>query len=456
MNNTNTVKPHYSSDKKIIEVRDLKKIYRLGQYGYGTLTDDFKSWVAKMRGKEDPNAIIGFKEITATNGTFAALDGVSLDVYEGDVIGIIGGNGAGKSTLLKLLSRITAPTDGVISYNGRISSLLEVGTGFSPEMTGRENIYLNGTILGMSKKEVDAKLDAIIEFSECAQFIDTPVKRYSSGMYVKLAFAVAAHLDSEILIMDEVLAVGDMKFQKKCIRKMKELAAAENRTVFYVSHNMDTIRDLCNRCVVLNRGKVVLDGAVEEAISYYNDEYFNDATFFDFKDDNRKIGNRRGRMHTVEFLNKKSLTFQTGEEMLLRFTWAAAPENQENYLIMLFYNKTNQLIGSSHCTLGRTAHNEVNTSVMRLANTNLVEGEYLVRFVLSGIMVSLDYSTVDWPESFLHLVVVPGDEDDLPWLRDEFGDVRLDDLVQLSEGEISEMHLAPSPAQPAPTTQSDK
>ncbi|MFI3169224.1 MAG: polysaccharide ABC transporter ATP-binding protein [Faecalibacterium sp.] len=420
-----------NNKKKIIEIRDLKKIYRLGQYGYGTLTEDFKSWVAKIQGKEDPNSIIGSKEYSGSNGAFAALDGISLDVYEGDVIGIIGSNGAGKSTFLKLLSRITAPTAGMISYNGRISSLLEVGTGFSPEMTGRENIYLNGTILGMSKKEVDAKLDAIIAFSECAQFIDTPVKRYSSGMYVKLAFAVAAHLDSEILIMDEVLAVGDMKFQKKCIRKMKELATDQNRTVFYVSHNMDTIRGLCNRCVVLQKGKVVLDGDVEEAIGYYNDAYFNDTTFFDFKDDNRKIGNRRGRMRTVEFLHKNSLTFQTGEDMTLRFTWSAEPENQENYLIMLFYNKNNQLIGSSRCALGQTENNEINTSVMTFQNNTLVEGEYLVRFVLSGIMVSQDYDTIDWPESFLHLVIIPGENEELPWLRNEFGDVRLDDLVQL-------------------------
>ena len=174
----------------------------------------------------------------------------------GDALGIIGHNGAGKSTLLKLLSRVTAPTAGSISYNGRITSMLEVGTGFHGELTGRENIYMNGAILGMTKKEIDAKMEQIIDFSEVRQFIDTPVKRYSSGMYVKLAFSVAAHLDSEIMIMDEVLAVGDMAFQKKCLDKMREAADKEGRTVLYVSHNMNTIRQLCDRCIVLEHGRI--------------------------------------------------------------------------------------------------------------------------------------------------------------------------------------------------------
>lgn len=198
-----------------------------------------------------------------------ALNGIDFEVYKGERLGIIGGNGAGKSTTLKLLSRVTAPTEGNIYINGRISSMLEVGTGFHPELTGRENIYLNGAILGMSKAEVDSKIEEIIDFSECRQFIDTPVKRYSSGMYVKLAFAVAAHLDSEILVMDEVLAVGDMKFQQKCLGKMSDVAKNDGRTVLYVSHNMNTIRQLCNRCIVLDHGRVVFNGDVEEAIAIY-------------------------------------------------------------------------------------------------------------------------------------------------------------------------------------------
>jgi ABC-type polysaccharide/polyol phosphate transport system ATPase subunit len=251
-----------------IQITGLKKRYRLGVIGGGTLQGDIQSWWAKKRGKEDPNLKIGQKE-HGKNETFMALDGIDLTVYKGERLGIIGHNGAGKSTLLKLLSRVTAPTEGKICIDGRISSMLEVGTGFNPELTGRENIYLNGAILGMSRAEVDSKIDQIIEFSECGQFIDTPVKRYSSGMYVKLAFSVSAHLDSEILIMDEVLAVGDMKFQQKCLEKMSDVSKSEGRTILYVSHNMNTIRQLCDRCMVLNHGHVEYIGDVDTAIDYY-------------------------------------------------------------------------------------------------------------------------------------------------------------------------------------------
>lgn len=251
-----------------VKISGLKKQYRLGQIGGGTLQADLASWWAKIRGKEDPNTRIDSVPRIAGD-TFWALNGIDLTITQGEAVGIIGRNGAGKSTLLKLLSRITAPTDGEIDIYGRISSMLEVGTGFNGEMTGRENVYLNGAILGMSKAEIDAKMENIIDFSEVREFIDTPVKRYSSGMYVKLAFSVAAHLDSEIMIMDEVLAVGDMAFQKKCLNKMKEAVTAENRTVLYVSHNMETIRQLCDRCIVLDEGKIIFDGNVEEGIACY-------------------------------------------------------------------------------------------------------------------------------------------------------------------------------------------
>lgn len=251
-----------------IKVSGVKKRYRLGQIGGGSLTADLQSWWAKVRGKEDPNTKIG-EEQRSNGETFMALNGVDLTVKKGEALGIIGGNGAGKSTLLKLLSRVTAPTEGEIDIYGRITSMLEVGTGFNGEMTGRENVYLNGAILGMTKAEVDAKMEDIIEFSEVREFIDTPVKRYSSGMFVKLAFSVAAHLDSEIMIMDEVLAVGDMAFQKKCLDKMRDAAKVQGRTVLYVSHNMNTIRQLCDRCVVMDKGKVVFEGDVEEGIDIY-------------------------------------------------------------------------------------------------------------------------------------------------------------------------------------------
>ncbi len=255
-------------EKYMIEIENVTKRYILGQIGGTTLHEEIQRRIAKKRGKEDPTKKIGAKSY-ADGEEFWALSGVSFKVKKGERVGIIGHNGAGKSTLLKLLSRVTAPTSGEIGLDGRVTSMLEVGTGFNGELTGRENIYMNGAILGMTKKEIDAKIDEIIEFSECGQFIDTPVKRYSSGMYVKLAFSVAAHLDSEIMIMDEVLAVGDMAFQKKCLDKMNDVSRSEGRTILYVSHNMNTIRQLCERVVVLDHGKVVFDGDVEEAIKIY-------------------------------------------------------------------------------------------------------------------------------------------------------------------------------------------
>ena len=254
-------------DELMIKIDNVTKEYCLGAIGGTTLRDELQRWRAKRKHLADPTLKIG-QTRGDSNERFMALNGVSFEVKKGEAVGIIGHNGAGKSTLLKLITRITAPTTGDIYLNGRIASMLEVGTGFHPELTGRENVYLNGAILGMTKKEIDAKMEDIIEFSEVRQFIDTPVKRYSSGMYVKLAFSVAAHLDSEIMIMDEVLAVGDVAFQNKCIRKMREVADS-GRTILYVSHNMSTIRTLCDRCVVLSKGTVLFDGGVEEAISHY-------------------------------------------------------------------------------------------------------------------------------------------------------------------------------------------
>ncbi len=258
-----------ANNELAISLRGVTKEYRLGQIGYGSLNKDIQSFMAKLHGKEDPNKKLNARE-RLVGESFMALNGIDLDVKQGEALGIIGMNGAGKSTLLKLLCRVTAPTAGTIDIWGRISSMLEVGTGFHGEMTGRENVYMNGAILGMTTKEIDQKLPQIIEFSEVGDFIDTPVKRYSSGMYVKLAFSVAAHLDSEIKIMDEVLAVGDIAFQKKCLDKMKESAEREGHTVLYVSHNMDTIRRLCTRCIVMNAGKIIFDGDTETAIDQYS------------------------------------------------------------------------------------------------------------------------------------------------------------------------------------------
>ena len=251
-----------------LRVRNVSKQYRLGEIGGKTLQHELQSWWARKRGLPDPNTVIGQENVRIGEKFFALRD-VNLEVREGETLGIIGRNGAGKSTLLKLLCRVTAPTTGVIDLYGRITSMLEVGTGFNGEMTGRENVYMNGAILGMTRAEVDEKMDQIIAFSEVGEFIDTPVKRYSSGMYVKLGFSVAMHLNSEILVMDEVLAVGDVLFQNKCIEKMQEAARDQGKTVLYVSHNMSTVRRLCSRCIVLDHGRIVYDGDTESAIPVY-------------------------------------------------------------------------------------------------------------------------------------------------------------------------------------------
>lgn len=305
-----------------IRLSGVKKMYKLGQIGGGTLTADLQSWWARIRGKEDPNTKIGTDQ-RLVGKTFMALNGIDLTVYKGEALGIIGGNGAGKSTMLKLLSRVTAPTEGEIDLYGRIASMLEVGTGFNGEMTGRENVYMNGAILGMTKAEIDAKMEDIIEFSEVREFIDTPVKRYSSGMYVKLAFSVAAHLDSEIMIMDEVLAVGDMAFQKKCLDKMRDAAKKEGRTVLYVSHNMNTIRQLCDRCVVLDQGKVVFEGDVESAIGVYMDSEKNEDVLMDFSNWKRPswLTNQQLKLCSSRFLYKDSNCFDVSEPIYLELVW---------------------------------------------------------------------------------------------------------------------------------------
>lgn len=256
-----------------LKAENISKQYRLGQVGTGTLTHDLNRFWHKIRGKENPYLKIGESNDRSTKGSSDyvwSLRDINFEIEQGDAVGIIGRNGAGKSTLLKLLSKVTKPTTGKIYTNGRIASLLEVGTGFHPEMTGRENIYLNGAILGMTRKEITRKFDEIVDFSGVERYIDTPVKRYSSGMYVRLAFAVAAHLESEILIVDEVLAVGDAEFQKKCLGKMGDVTKGEGRTILFVSHNMAAIQTLCNYGILLENGKSKFSGEISDVISYYS------------------------------------------------------------------------------------------------------------------------------------------------------------------------------------------
>lgn len=257
----------------MIKIEDVSKMYRLGLIGSGTIQDDIKRLLYKWRGKENPFLMVGEENIRDSKGGnyIWALKDINLELKKGEVLGIIGKNGAGKSTLLKLLSKVTKPTSGSIVTKGKIASLLEVGTGFHPELTGRENIYLNGAILGMKKHEINRKFDEIVDFSGCERYIDSPVKRYSSGMYVRLAFAVAAHLEPDILVVDEVLAVGDAEFQRKAIGKMKDVSKGEGRTVLFVSHNMASIRSLCTKGILMENGKIIKSGE----INYIVDSYLN-------------------------------------------------------------------------------------------------------------------------------------------------------------------------------------
>lgn len=334
-------------DDMMIKIDNVKKKYKLGQIGGTTLREELQRKMAKARGKDDPTAKIGQKQYSREE--FWALQGISFDVKKGERVGIIGHNGAGKSTLLKLISRITAPTEGAIGLNGRITSMLEVGTGFHAELTGRENVYMNGAILGMTKKEIDKKMDQIIDFSEVRQFIDTPVKRYSSGMYVKLAFSVAAHLDSEIMIMDEVLAVGDVAFQNKCIDKMNEVSKQEGRTILYVSHNMNTVRKLCERVIVLDHGKVVFDGPTEQGIKVYlNEVQTLDRPYIDLtKVERPKYSSNEIRMDYIKMLDKENVTFVSGDKIHFELGWTSFKDIHDLRVQLIFSYNYDQAVGAA-------------------------------------------------------------------------------------------------------------
>jgi len=365
----------------VIKIEDLYKQYRLGVIGGGTLQADLQSWWARVRGKDDPNIRIG-TEYHNKNEKFMALNGINLEVNKGDTLGIIGGNGAGKSTLLKILSRVTAPTKGNVYIRGRISSMLEVGTGFNGELTGRENVYLNGAILGMSKAEVDSKIEQIIDFSEVQQFIDTPVKRYSSGMYVRLAFAVAAHLDSEILVMDEVLAVGDMKFQQKCLGKMGDVANSEGRTILYVSHNMNTIRQLCNRCIVLDKGRIIYNGDVEKAISLYMDKNTTKRENIIDLTEVKREGKltEKVKMKTLEVLNNdKNMVFSINSGIQLKLTYYSHQIVNQMFLRTIIKYADNTPVGMAftHSELKSIPQHE-NFITFELYPAMLTEGVYSI------------------------------------------------------------------------------
>lgn len=310
---------------KAIEFNHVGKQYRLGLVSTGTFSRDLSRWWAmNVLGKEDPFLKIGDTNIRSEKGESEfvwALKDINFSVEQGDVVGIIGKNGAGKSTLLKLLSRVTAPTVGEINVCGRIASLLEVGTGFHPEMTGRENIYMNGAIMGMTKAEVTRKLDEIVDFSGCERYIDTPVKRYSSGMKVRLGFAVAAHLEPEILVVDEVLAVGDAEFQKKAIGKMQDVSKGQGRTVLFVSHNMAAVQKLCKRGILLENGEVKFSGSVEDTIRMYIDDGTIPSQSVFFDDLTTAPGNDKVRIKSFEVLPVKGDVVSVASGIHFRLTF---------------------------------------------------------------------------------------------------------------------------------------
>jgi len=401
----------------MLKIDNVKKKYILGQIGGTTLRDEIQRLGAKIKHQEDPTKRIGAKDYNKGE-TFMALNGVTFEVKKGERIGIIGHNGAGKSTLLKLISRVTAPSDGIISMNGKVASMLEVGTGFHPELTGRENIYMNGAILGMTKKEIDEKMEDIIEFSECRQFIDTPVKRYSSGMYVKLAFSVAAHLDSEILIMDEVLAVGDMAFQKKCLDKMNDVSKKDGRTILYVSHNMNTIRQLCDRCVVLSHGQVIFDGDVEEAIEVYfgiDNNMNNTVISFcnsqrqDFLQNNNKIN-----LYKFELLDKEYYVFKLKEHLKFRLWWESYEELKNLCLRVKITSSSGTPVGGFYLDSFMDVNKGLYCKDFEIDLDELMYGKYSVTLVFS-------YTVIEGRSELVEAIVdafgfeIQKEETDLYW-----------------------------------------
>ena len=365
---------------RVLEIEGVSKEYRLGMIGGGTLHGDLTSWFARIRGKDDPNVKIG-KEHLAHNEKFWALKDVSFNVNKGDAVALLGRNGAGKSTMLKLISRITAPTEGEIRIRGRVASLLEIGTGFHPELSGRDNIYLNGAILGMSKAETTRKLKQIIEFSEIEQFIDTPVKRYSSGMYVKLAFAVAAHLDPDVMICDEVLAVGDLAFQQKCLNKMAEIAR-DGRAVLYVSHNMRTVNQLCNRGLYLDAGRLTYDGTVEHAMELYGGSSARSVSRNLDEVPRTKDRGDTMRMLAIDFEDTQSLEYEMDSAMQFRLTSVAHIAEPRLRIRLILQNSIATPIAMTQTEPFEVQAEETFTRRVRFPLDGIAPGEYIIKMSL--------------------------------------------------------------------------
>lgn len=405
-----------SNSDTVISVENVSKFYRLGLIGGGTLRDDLARKWAKFRGKPDPFQIVGQQDTGNRDGEFIwALRDINFEVKQGEILGIIGKNGAGKSTLLKILTKITAPTKGRIKMKGRVGSLLEVGTGFHPELTGRENIYLNGAILGMTKPEISRKLDEIIAFSEVELFIDTPIKRYSSGMYVRLAFAVAAYLEPEILLIDEVLAVGDIAFQKKCLGKMEDVAS-HGRTVLFVSHNMQTIRTLCPRSILLTSGRMISDAPTEKSLSIYNqclrDVKINDETSVNDETYRRGEGSIRFTSVTVQDINgNERFNFEMGETIRFKMSYRVFKEMRgltadvalRSGITREIVTSVRHLISSEKIPAGTTG-----TVAIELSDVYIRPGEYpLYLHISESVHTKTNFDVLDDITS--PLVIASGD-----------------------------------------------
>jgi lipopolysaccharide transport system ATP-binding protein len=369
-----------------IKVENLGKQYRLGEVGTGTISHDLNRWWARMRGKEDPFAKVGETNDRTTKGSSDyvwALRDINFEVKAGEVLGIIGRNGAGKSTLLKVLSKVTAPTTGNIKIQGRIASLLEVGTGFHPDLTGRENVYLNGAILGMSKSEINRKFDEIVDFSGVERYIDTPVKRYSSGMYVRLAFAVSAFLEPEILIVDEVLAVGDAEFQKKCLGRMKDVSRNDGRAILFVSHSMAAVKNICTTGLLMKNGQLAFQGTADEVVDYYIANFlnFNSDTRVELLGTPREYDKSRSiEFKSIEFLEPVDNNLYSTEEDIILLVTLKSKIDRENFRLGFTISGMDEsAVGTFFSEeILSIKKNQEKAFVVKIKNHQLAKGQYYI------------------------------------------------------------------------------
>lgn len=409
-----------------LKAENISKQYRLGQVGTGTISHDLNRFWAQIRGKEDPYLKIGEANDRTTSGDSDyvwSLQDINFEIEQGDAVGIIGRNGAGKSTLLKLLSKVTKPTTGKIYTQGRIASLLEVGTGFHPEMTGRENVFLNGAILGMTRKEIARKFDEIVDFSGVERYIDTPVKRYSSGMYVRLAFAVAAHLESEILIVDEVLAVGDAEFQKKCLGKMGDVSKGEGRTVLFVSHNMTAVKSLCKTGIVMSNGKILYTGAIERALSEYNGDKqsFGNTVILG---ENRDFNNKLFQLNKVELVDEKfkaqEKDFEENEKFNLLTDINIYDSENKYHLSYVVKNFNNDVLFTMNNAYGTKLKQGKNQIICEIPKDFFNVGEY----VISLYIIKNTQEAVLFEEDLLTFRIKERSKDFGEWMGIEPGFVK--------------------------------